>query len=148
MTTRIIHHADGTEQTLMRHSPAGFSVPVEITDRPWWTDLAWRFMPRVTGGRALDGNHPSRKHDGPKLHPVLIPAKDVPGPLPGQARRRDRRAAARYAAKHYQVSGAAGGDPWESECACGVTFSAPTAALLSQVTDAHYRDAAVTAVPA
>lgn len=41
----------------------------------------------------------------PALMPVLTPASDVPCPVPGQPRRRDRRAAARAEAKRRPTAG-------------------------------------------
>ena len=48
-------------------------------------------------------------------------------------------------ASHYPIAGGAGGDDYESECACGAVFGAPTADLLTQMTDGHYAPTTATA---
>ena len=52
-----------------------------------------KIRPRVR--KAPDPNHPSRKHDIARAEISLTPSSDVQGPVLGQPRRRDRRAALR-----------------------------------------------------
>jgi hypothetical protein len=85
-------------QTLNRRTPSGRSVPQTQDRRSFWHDLIVP-GPSKPGGRSADPRHPSRKHDTPRPSPVLTPAVDVPGRFVGQARRRDRRAAARQVEK-------------------------------------------------
>jgi hypothetical protein len=92
-----VTHADGHVQTLARRLPSGRTVPVTQVGLTWQDFVVPG--PRVTGPASLNANHPSHKHRTRVPAGVLTPHADVPKAQPGQARRRDRRAADRAARK-------------------------------------------------
>lgn len=99
VTRRVsVTHADGLIQQLVRRLPSGNTVPIATVGRTWHGLI----VPGrgATGGAAREPNHPSRKHDTTAHVTVtLTRSADVQGPVPGQPRRRERRAAARAARK-------------------------------------------------
>jgi hypothetical protein len=62
---------DAPAHVLMRRLPSGRTVPASETGRTWNDIVAKPAGPaKVTGGRSLDGDHPSRKHDTPARRTV------------------------------------------------------------------------------
>lgn len=90
-------HPDGSVQVLRRRLLNGQTVPRPHVTRTWEdVTLALVGGRRAPAGASRDASHPSRKHDVDVRQQHVRIA--VPGPIPGQPRRRDRRVARRSAA--------------------------------------------------
>lgn len=84
-------------QPYRRRLRNGETVPASETGRTW--DELVVPGPKPVGCASDWPSHPSHKHRRDDLKPtrVLTRSADVQGPVPGQPRRRDRRAAERAA---------------------------------------------------
>ena len=87
-----VQHADGTVQELRRRTVYGRTVPIALAGMTWNALVAP--APKPYGGGSSDPTHPSRKHDVARPEVSVTQSAEVQGTVPGQPRRRDRRAAA------------------------------------------------------
>ncbi len=84
-------------QAIHRVTPSGKRVPVQDPMRTW-QELVAPPAPSPKGGYSADPGHPSRKHDVTRTMRAGV-RKQVRGPVLGQPRRRERRAAQRARVK-------------------------------------------------
>lgn len=92
-TARAGYTRPGTKhERTMRKSPSGHAVPIDHKAAPGWEQLV------VPGPRPTGVKRPFVTDAGVQSH-VLTESKDVPAPVPGAPRRRDRRPGLIAAAK-------------------------------------------------